>query len=86
LEGRGVVGAQVRRNGAGCGVYRLHGAFGEGVSLGVEPYNSVLEKIHASTLPSPLATCLDSAISCHAGMRTAARRAFCGHHVCHPRC
>ena len=35
LEGRRLVGSCGRRRGTGRGVYRLHGALGEGVSLGV---------------------------------------------------
>ena len=36
LEGRRVVGAHGRRRGAGRGVRRVHGALGEGVSVGVK--------------------------------------------------
>ena len=40
LEGRRVVGARARRNSTGRGVCRVHGALGEGVSLGVATISS----------------------------------------------
>ena len=54
LERRRVVGAHGRRRGAGGGVCRLHGALGEGVSLGVtkisrSPYRSEWQQENLSS-------------------------------------